>query len=114
MQIVGIKLVDNKPLYLALTGIYGIGKSLGIKICNSCKIPINKKAKDLTDNQVQKITENLKNYTILGELTNARKNAVLDLINIKCNRGIRHIKRYPVRGQNTRNNAVSAKRAKRW
>ena len=114
MNIVGIKLKDNYPIYLALTDIYGIGRSLGIKICNNCKIPLNTKTNDITDNQIQKITEELKNYIILGELTNSRKNAVLDLINIKCNRGIRHIKRYPVRGQNTRNNGVSAKRAKRW
>lgn len=113
MVLKGVFLSDKKPLWLALTGIYGIGIPTGKKIVNSLRLH-GKKLVDLSNDELAAVNLQLDQYTILGDLTNERKNAVLDLITIKCNRGIRHVKKYPVRGQSTRNNAVTCIRAKKW
>ncbi len=105
-RITGIDIPDNKQIIIALTYIYGIGRSLAKDILEQAKIPTNKKAKELTEQEINKLREIIeKNYKIEGEL---RRQIVADikrLKEVKCWRGSRHSKGLPVRGQKTRKNS---------
>jgi small subunit ribosomal protein S13 len=106
MRIAGINIPDNKRIEIALTYIYGIGRSLSNKILQSASIDINKRAKDLTPQEVNKIKEIIeRNYKIEGELRQIVKQNITRLKDIQSYRGIRHVKRLPVRGQRTKTNS---------
>jgi len=106
MRLVGINIPDNKRIEIALTYIYGIGRSLANKILRSANIDLNKKAKDLTADEINRIKEIIeKNYKIEGELRQLVKQNINRLKEIQCYRGIRHLKRLPVRGQRTKTNS---------
>lgn len=106
MRIVGINIPDNKRLEIALTYIYGIGLTQSQKILRAAKIDAGKKAKDVSTEEVNKIQNFLeKNHKIEGELRQIVKQNVNRLKDIKCYRGIRHLKRLPVHGQRTKTNS---------
>jgi small subunit ribosomal protein S13 len=106
MRLIGINIPDNKRIEIALTYIYGIGRSLANKILHSANIDLNKKAKDLTADEINRIKEIIeKNYKIEGELRQLVKQNINRLKEIQCYRGIRHLKRLPVRGQRTKTNS---------
>jgi len=106
MRLIGINIPDNKRIEIALTYIYGIGRSLANKILRSANIDLNKKAKDLTADEINRIKEIIeKNYKIEGELRQLVKQNINRLKEIQCYRGIRHLKRLPVRGQRTKTNS---------
>ena len=106
VRISGITLPDNKQIETALTYIYGIGWSLSRKILNEAGVDRYKKVKDLTPEEIKKIQEIInKNYKVEGELRREVMMNIKRLKDIKCWRGIRHIKGLPVRGQNTRINS---------
>jgi small subunit ribosomal protein S13 len=105
-RIAGINIPDNKQISVSLTYIYGIGKSSALKILKEANIPPEKKAKELTEkeiNQLRKIIE--ENYKIEGDLRREVISHIKRLKEIKCWRGLRHIKGLPVRGQKTRKNS---------
>jgi len=105
-RISGVNLPENKQIGIALTYIYGIGKSLSYKILNEAGIDAQKKVKDLTSQEVSRIQEVInKNYKVEGELRKEIMMSIKRLKDIKCWRGIRHIRRLPVRGQTTRINS---------
>jgi len=105
-RISGVNLPENKQIGIALTYIYGIGKSLSYKILNEARIDAQKKVKDLTSQEVSRIQEIInKNYKVEGELRKEIMMSIKRLKDIKCWRGIRHIRRLPVRGQTTRINS---------
>lgn len=106
VRISGVTLPDNKQIETALTYIYGIGWSLSRKILNEAGVDRYKKVKDLTPEEIKKIQEIInKNYKVEGELRREVMMNIKRLKDIKCWRGIRHIKGLPVRGQNTRINS---------
>ena len=106
MRLVGINIPDNKRIEIALTYIYGIGCSLANQILKSAKIDLNKRAKSLTSEEVNRLKEIIeKNYKIEGELRQVVKQNIGRLKEIQCYRGTRHLKRLPVRGQRTRTNS---------
>jgi len=106
MRLIGINIPDNKRIEIALTYIYGIGRSLANKILHSAKIDLNKKAKDLTAEEVNRLKEIIeKNYKIEGELRQLIRQNINRLKEIQCYRGIRHLKQLPVRGQRTKTNS---------
>lgn len=106
MRLIGINIPDNKRIEIALTYIYGIGRSLANKILHSANIDLNKKAKDLTADEINRIKEIIeKNYKIEGELRQLVKQNINRLKEIQCYRGIRHLKRLPTRGQRTKTNS---------
>ncbi|MEK7555264.1 MAG: 30S ribosomal protein S13 [Patescibacteria group bacterium] len=106
MRLIGINIPDNKRMEIALTYIYGIGRSLATQILQSVKIDIGKQAKDLTQEEVSRLKEFIeKNYKIEGELRQIIKQNIGRLKEIKCYRGTRHLKRLPVRGQRTKTNS---------
>lgn len=106
MRLIGINIPDNKRVEIALTYIYGIGRSLAAQILQSVKIDFNKRAKDLTQEEVSRLKEFIeKNYKIEGELRQIIKQNIGRLKEIQCYRGTRHLKRLPARGQRTKTNS---------
>mgnify|MGYP001613530781 CR=1 FL=1 len=106
MRLIGINIPDNKRIEFALTYIYGIGRTLANQILKTAQIDFNKRAKDLTPQEVNRLKEIIeKNYKIEGELRQIIKTNISRLKEIQCYRGIRHIKKLPVRGQRTKTNS---------
>lgn len=106
MRLIGVNIPDNKRIEISLTYLYGINRSSAGKILAATKIDVAKPAKDLTPAEVSKIKEFIeKNYKVEGELRQLIKTNINRLIDIKAYRGIRHIKRLPVRGQRTKTNS---------
>jgi len=105
VRIAGILIPDNKPIAISLTYIYGIGKSLALKILKQCGINPLKKTKDISEeesNRLKSIIEN--SLKIEGELRREQFANIKRLKEIRCWRGLRHIKGLPVRGQKTKKN----------
>ncbi len=104
-RIAGVNIPENKRIPIALTYIYGIGKSSAAKILAQAGINPAKKAKDLTEEEINKLRKIIEeNFKIEGELRREIMANIKRLKEIKCWRGIRHIKGLPVRGQKTRKN----------
>lgn len=105
MRILGITIPDEKRLEIGLTVLFGIGIPAARKILKQVNIDVGKKAKDLTpdeENQIRAIIEVMK---IEGNLKREISGNIKRLKDIKTHRGIRHIKRLPVRGQRTKTNS---------
>lgn len=112
-RISGIDLKDEKRLDIALTYIYGIGRSNVIKILETAQIPADRRAKTLTDEELSKLSKIIeKEYTVEGDLRRQIHDNIKRLIDIRSYRGTRHAKSLPSRGQRTRSNART-KRGKR-
>jgi small subunit ribosomal protein S13 len=110
LRIGGSNIPENKQILISLTYIYGIGRPLALKILKESKIDIAKKVKDLTETEIgnlRKIIEG--NYKIEGELRREVLKNIKRLQEIKCWRGLRHLKKLPVRGQKTRKNSRSVR-----
>ena len=106
MRIVGINIPDNKQIEIALTYIYGIGRSLARDILEFAKINNFKLAKDLTSEEINKIKDFIeKNYKVEGELRQIIKQNINLLKELQTYRGARHLRHLPVRGQRTKTNS---------
>ena len=104
-RIAGINIPENKQILIALTYIYGVGKPLAQKILNEAKINPTRKAKELTPDEINLLKGIIeKKYKVEGELRREVMMNIKRLRDIGTWRGIRHIKRLPVRGQRTRTN----------
>jgi small subunit ribosomal protein S13 len=104
-RIAGVEIPENKKIWIALTYIYGIGRSLSWKILREAKVNPELKAKDLKPEEVNRLKEIIeKNYKVEGDLRREKLMNIKRLKDIGCWRGIRHIKGLPVRGQRTRTN----------
>ena len=104
VRIAGVNIPENKRIIIALTYIYGIGKSSSTKILKECGINPDKRAKDLTEEEAQKLRDAVSQYKVEGELRREVIFNIRRLKEIKSYRGIRHEKHLPVRGQKTRTN----------
>ncbi len=108
-RISGIDL-PNKAIKIALTYIYGIGNSLAHEILAKAEIDLDKKANDLTTEEVSKLRYLLDNeYKVEGRLRTEVSLNIKRLMDIGCYRGMRHRKGLPVRGQRTKTNARTRK-----
>ncbi|MDO8560694.1 MAG: 30S ribosomal protein S13 [bacterium] len=106
MRIVGTNIPDNKKIVFALPYIFGIGLSISKKIISAAKIDPKKLAKDLTQDEVNRLREIIeKDYKIEGELRREIMMNIKRLRDIASYRGIRHIRGLPVRGQRTKTNS---------
>jgi small subunit ribosomal protein S13 len=104
-RIAGVNIPEKKPIMIALTYIYGIGLPLAQKILTETGISPQKKASELTTDEVNKLKEIIeKKLKVEGELRREIMMNIKRLKDIACWRGIRHIKGLPVRGQRTRTN----------
>ncbi|MGQ1890834.1 30S ribosomal protein S13 [Thermophagus sp. OGC60D27] len=113
-RIGGVDIPTNKRGEIALTYIYGIGRSSAIKILDQAGIDRNMKVKDWNDEHITKIREIISsNYTTEGELKAQVQLNIKRLMDIGCYRGIRHRIGLPVNGQSTKNNARTRKGKKK-
>lgn len=104
-RIAGVNIPENKQIEIALSYIYGIGRSLSRKILTQINIDPRKKAVDLSPAEINKLREIIeKNYKTEGELRHEIQVNIKRLKDIGSWRGIRHIKKLPVRGQRTKTN----------
>ena len=114
VRIVGVDLPQNKRGEIALTYIFGIGRSAAKSILNKAGIDVNIKVKDWTDAQAAKVREVIGNdYKVEGDLRSEIQLNIKRLMDIGCYRGIRHRIGLPVRGQSTKNNARTRKGRKK-
>ncbi len=114
IRIVGVDLPQNKRGEVALTYIFGIGRSTSNKILEKAEVDRNIKVKDWTDDQAARIREIISNeYKVEGDLKSEVHLNIKRLMDIGCYRGIRHRIGLPVRGQSTKNNARTRKGRKK-
>jgi small subunit ribosomal protein S13 len=112
-RIAGINIPPHKHAEIGLTAIFGVGRTTAQKICESCGIPFNKKIKDLTDGDLEKIREAVGTITIEGDLRREISINIKRLMDLGCYRGFRHRRGLPMRGQRTRTNARTRKGPKK-
>lgn len=106
MRLIGINIPDNKKVEIALTYIYGIGRYLSKKALSETGVDPNKKTKDLTPEEINKLKVWIENNCkIEGALRQIIRQNINRLKEVGCYRGLRHIKGLPVRGQRTKTNS---------
>lgn len=108
-RIVGIDIPNNKRVVVSLTYIYGIGNSLARVLCKNAKINENTRVKDLKEEDLVNIRNEIKKFHVEGDLRRDNALNIKRLMEINCYRGIRHKKKLPVRGQRTKTNARTCK-----
>ena len=114
IRIVGVDLPQNKRGEIALTYIYGIGRSAANSILSKAGIDRDIKVKDWTDDQSAKVREIISTeYKVEGDLRTEIQLNIKRLMDIGCYRGVRHRNGLPVRGQSTKNNARTRKGKKK-
>ena len=108
-RIAGVDIPKQKRGAIALTYIYGIGKSRAQEILEKAGVDEDIKVSDWNDDQIGKIREAVGDYTIEGELRSETQLNIKRLMDIGCFRGIRHRSGLPLRGQRTKNNSRTRK-----
>jgi small subunit ribosomal protein S13 len=109
-RVVGVDIPSNKPTWISLTYLYGIGRHQSKRILEACGIEGQKRAQDLTEEEVARIAGEIeKNHVVEGQLKRQVQANIQRLKDIACYRGIRHRRGLPVRGQRTRTNARTRK-----
>ncbi len=104
-RLVGVDLPRNKRMIIALTYIYGIGKSRSAKILEATGISEDLKTDDLTDEDLKKLRDEISHYAIEGDLKREESQNIKRLSEINSYRGLRHRRKLPARGQRTKTNA---------
>lgn len=114
-RINGVDLPNEKRAEIGLTYIYGIGRTTAAKMCADLNIVDGTRIKDLTEEQISAIRDYIDQNGLMveGDLRRERSQNVMRLMDIGCNRGLRHRKGLPVRGQRTHTNARTRKGPKR-
>ena len=109
-RISGIDLPSHKRVEIALTYIYGIGRSRSVEILKETKINPNSKLKELSEDEIGKLRKFIdKEYIVEGELRSKTSMSIKRLMDIKSYRGLRHKRGLPVRGQRTKTNSKTRK-----
>jgi len=112
-RIAGIDIPREKRVVISLTYVFGIGRTRSEEILQAAGISEDKRTKDLTDEEVVKIRQEVQKLTVEGDLRRERAMNIKRLMEIGSYRGIRHRRGLPTRGQNTRNNARTRKGPRR-
>ena len=113
-RIAGVDLPRRKHIQIALTYIYGIGRSSARKICEKVKVEPTRKAEELTDAEVKNIRDLINDeYHVKGDLRREVSMNIKRLMDLGCYRGLRHRRGLPCRGQRTHTNARTRKGPRR-
>ncbi len=112
-RIAGINIPLNKRAEIGLTYIYGVGRPTANEILTTTGIELDRKVRDLTEDEIAKLREAIDDLTVEGDLRRERSQSIKRLMEIGCYRGLRHRRGLPVRGQNTKTNARTRKGPKR-
>jgi small subunit ribosomal protein S13 len=109
-RILGVDIPNDKPAHISLRYIYGIGPTTALRLCEQAKINPQRRAKDLTDDEISRLAGILdKDFTVEGPLRRQIQQNIARLKDIGSYRGLRHRRGLPVRGQRTRTNARTRK-----
>lgn len=112
-RIAGVNIPANKHAEIALTSIYGVGRTTATKICDATGIPRNRVIRDLNDDELERLREEVGNYVVEGDLRRQVAMDIKRLMDLGCFRGIRHRRGLTVRGQSTQTNARTRKGPRR-
>jgi len=112
-RIAGINIPANKHVVIALTSIYGVGRSRAAGVCAAAGVEPSVKVKDLTEPEVDRLRAELGRFTVEGDLRRQVAMSIKRLMDLGTYRGQRHRKGLPVRGQRTRTNARTRKGPRR-
>jgi len=112
-RIAGINISLQKHVVIALTDIYGIGRTRSIQICAAANVPQSTKVKDLTEPEIEALRTTVAAFTVEGGLRREVSMNIKRLMDLGTYRGIRHRRGLPLRGQRTRTNAPTRKGPRR-
>ena len=108
-RIAGVNIPNHQHAEIALTAIYGIGRTRAQKICDAAGIVRTTKMKDLSDSDMDRLRDEVGKFTVEGDLRREVTMNIKRLMDLGCYRGLRHRKGLPVRGQRTHTNARTRK-----
>jgi small subunit ribosomal protein S13 len=108
-RIAGVNVPDNKHAVISLTYIYGIGRTQARRLCAACGVEESTKMGDLTEQQVDALRGLVSEMTVEGDLRREVSMNIKRLMDLGCNRGLRHRRGLPLRGQRTKTNARTRK-----
>jgi len=108
-RIAGVNIPNHQHADVALTSIYGIGRARSRAICAAAGVKTSTKIKDLSDNDMEKLREQVAKFTVEGDLRREVSMNIKRLMDLGCYRGTRHRRGLPLRGQRTRTNARTRK-----
>ncbi|TPE49992.1 30S ribosomal protein S13 [Maribrevibacterium harenarium] len=108
-RIAGVNIPDNKHAVISLTYIFGIGRTRSKEICQAAGIEETAKIGSLSDEVLDRLRGEVAKYTVEGDLRREVSMSIKRLMDLGCNRGIRHRRSLPVRGQRTKTNARTRK-----
>jgi small subunit ribosomal protein S13 len=108
-RIAGVNIPNHQHAVIALTAIYGVGRTRSQKICELAGVGTSTKIKDLTDAELDKLRDEVAKFTVEGDLRREISMSIKRLMDLGCYRGVRHRRGLPVRGQRTRTNARTRK-----
>lgn len=108
-RIAGINIPDHKHTVIALTSIYGIGRTRAKDICSAANIDPSVKVKDLSEEDLETLRDQVKGFTVEGDLRREVSMNIKRLMDLGCYRGLRHRRGLPLRGQRTKTNARTRK-----
>ena len=109
-RIAGVNIPSQKPIWIALTYIFGIGQTTSRKILNEVQIPLQRRASELTEAELSRIRDKIdREYKVEGDLRRDVAMSIKRLMDLGCYRGLRHRRGLPVRGQRTHTNARTRK-----
>ena len=108
-RIAGVNIPDNKHIVISLQYVYGIGPSTARGLCEKCGITPSTRTSELSPEQLDNVRAEVAKLTIEGDLRREISMNIKRLMDLGCNRGIRHRRSLPVRGQRTKTNARTRK-----
>jgi len=112
-RIAGVNIPDQKHAWVALTTIYGIGRTRALAICESAKVAPGTRMRDLSEPEIESIRAEISKITVEGDLRRDVAMNIKRLMDLGCYRGLRHRRGLPVRGQRTKTNARTRKGPRR-
>lgn len=112
-RIAGINIPTHKHVVIALTSIYGVGRTRAQQICEASDVKPDTKVRDLTEGEIDNIRSLVGKFVVEGDLRRETAMNIKRLMDLGCNRGIRHRRGLPLRGQQTQTNARTRKGKRR-
>ncbi|MCK5896113.1 MAG: 30S ribosomal protein S13 [Cocleimonas sp.] len=108
-RIAGINIPVNKHAVIALTAIYGIGRSRATKICDTADVARDVKIRNLSEAEIERVRKEVGKFMVEGDLRREVSMSIKRLMDLGCYRGVRHRRGLPLRGQRTKTNARTRK-----
>ena len=108
-RIAGVNIPDRKHAVIALTSIYGVGATRAKQICEAANVATDRKIMELTEEEIENLRTEVAKFATEGDLRREVSMNIKRLMDLGCNRGIRHRRGLPLRGQRTRTNARTRK-----